>query len=196
MADSVKSLVLPPPDARDRLVAQIEGVDLADWERLFCLWLAQHPNRRKITQLEIATVLKGDPVTWSELLQVRQSPAFLTLLARERSFLGEIERAREGFLGNYPKAARVWGKSLTALEEELDTPGADKLNAVRAATPLLTGVLDRLHPKKDDQAPAVTAVQINLTVQQAREMDAPEYVVNAEEVVVEALEIIPNDDIE
>lgn len=194
VTDPVKRGLIPrpEPDERDRLVAAIEGAHLQEWERLFCCWFAQHPKKRKATQLHVASTLKGDPVTWAELRDIRLSRPFIEHLHRERDFLREMQEARAGFIENYPLAATVWGKSLRALDAELDTDGADKLNAVRAATPLLTSVMDRLHPKKDEHQGVSTAIQVNLTVHQAKYLDAPALGFDAQAIEIVAEELAPD----
>jgi hypothetical protein len=147
--------------------------------------------RRK--QLEVASTLAGTAIAHADLLALKQRRAWRELWVQLRDFDTELQAAREELVGAFPKAAKVYRKAVDVAHHEL-TRGTDKLSAVRAVPPLLAPMFDRVLPKPDAPMPLVGGgVHITVTVERAERLDAPEIVVEAEEVEAEVVEVVEID---
>ncbi len=158
--------------------ADLAGTGLEVWEDRFCQWLAMQPkNGLNLTrQAEVATYLAGTTVSPHELKALRLRPAWRARWADLRDVDRELRAAKAEFADLVRSAPAKYKKML-------DKAVAD--DDVRAATPLLTPLLDRAMPKQTEENVMPRELHIHLSAGQARGLDAPAHVVEAEEVVIE-----------
>lgn len=176
----------PFSTASDRLAvlgrqidADLAGTGLSIWEERFCQWLALQPmNGVPLDrQSKAASYLAGTLVTKHELKQLRLRPAWREMWTSLRNVDLELKEARAEFSTLITEAPAKYRQMLEKAIADDD---------VRAATPLLTPLLDRAMPKQVDPVVTKTSVHITLSTHQAAGIDAKEIVVEAQDVVVEA----------
>lgn len=80
---------------------------------------------------------------------------------------------------NYGRLVRASGRVLDQLEAD---PKADALPAIRALPAMLNPFLERVIPKKTESSTQAMVVHVHLTPGQQQGLDAPVFVVEAEEV--------------
>ncbi len=160
--------------------ADLAGTGLEVWEDRFCQWLAMQPkNGLNLTrQAEVATYLAGTTISPHELKALRLRPAWRARWADLRDVDRELRAAKAEFADLVRSAPAKYKKML-------DKAVAD--DDVRAATPLLTPLLDRAMPKQSEAPVTNTSVHITLSTHQADGLTANEIVVEAEDVVVSAV---------
>lgn len=156
--------------------ADLEGTGLATWEAQFCRWLALHGNTKRSRQIEVASALAGTTVTSQQLVHLRCRPAWKALWIKERDVETALKKAKADYSMLIEESASQYREMLGIAVRDKD---------VRAATALLTPLLDRAVPKKDETERAAPDVHIHLSVQQAKNLEAVPLDVSAEEVQAE-----------
>lgn len=169
-ADDRKSILLRS------IEADLEGIGLEPWEAQFCRWLALHGNTRRSRQIEAASALAGTAITSQQLVQLRCRPAWKALWIKERDVETALKKAKADYSMLIEESPALYRKMLEKAVGD---------NDVRAATPLLTGLMERALPKKDESDRAAPDVHIHLSVQQAKNLEAVPLDVSAEEVPAE-----------
>lgn len=190
---SLQNVPLSSVDKRLILEREIElelQGTLEPWQRTLCRWLAIHARTHLKRQCEVATVLAGRDVSAYELRQLKYKRAWRdawTALRGEHE--QQISEARDIYADLLPKAAQTYRKAVGKLDKGLASQEPEAvMSAVRAAPALLTPLIDRSWPRKQEGTGQPSAVNITLTVAQAAALHSEETVVESE--VVEA-EIVP-----
>lgn len=179
------------PDPR-AIANPLPGDELAPWEEQFARWMALQTTRVSVED-EIAAirVLVGHDLTQTAIKRVKKKHAWKRVYQNARAEVHEefLKRARGRAIAIAPKAMRVYGKVVDALDRELekaatvvDGKAGDALPAIRTAAPVLNPFLDRVIPRRTEHATQATQIVINLTPEQQRGLAAPVTVVSAEEV--------------
>jgi hypothetical protein len=155
--------------------ADLEGAELDVWEARFCRWLALQGNVKRSKQVEVASLLAGTQVSTGDLIALRCRPAWKALWVKERDVESALKKARADLSRLFDDLGGNYRKMLTRAVVD---------NDVRAATGLLTPLLDRAMPKREDGPTVVPDVHIHLSVQQAKGLESAPLDVSAEEVTV------------
>ena len=169
---------MPAEEPRARLLRLIEedlaGTGLERWQEQFGKWLALQGRVSKARQMEVASLLAGTTVTSQEIVALRCRPAFKALWIAERDVPRALDKAKADFSALIEESASHYKAMLDVALKDKD---------VRAATGLLTPLLDRAMPKKEESAVKSPDVHIHLSVQQAKGLESTPLDVTAEEVV-------------
>lgn len=172
------ALVPPAEEPRARLLRLIEedlaGTGLERWQEQFGKWLALQGRVSKARQIEVASLLAGTTVTSQEIVALRCRPAFKALWIAERDVPRALDKAKADFSALIEESATHYKAMLDLAVKDRD---------VRAATGLLTPLLDRAMPRKEEGPKAAPDVHIHLSVQQAKGLESTPLDVTAEEVV-------------
>jgi hypothetical protein len=159
------------------------GTPLTPYEFTFCEWLAcqpTHPSRKaqlaKLQELYNPPDADGNPpareipVDMNRLRALTRRPEFQEYY--KQLALEELERSRAMFIKRMPQAVAT---HFMAMDMAM-------INKDYRSIPSFTNpVLDRVMPKKSEQAP-IAAVKIELTTAQQSLMDIPEATVEVVEI--------------
>lgn len=171
-----------PDDRRSiierRVEAELAGSGLEPWEERYCKWLALQPKVNRLQQVEVASVLAGRDVSRQELIQLRLSAPWRACWAEHREVDTALKRAKADLIEVIEKTPRRLEKALALAMDPTDGGLPD----VRAATPLLVAMVDRILPKKSEGETGLRSLHITLSVEQANGLDASAHVVEAEEL--------------
>lgn len=186
-----------------RVDRDLAGVDLEPWQEKLCQWLALEAKRRaasRVTgkksepsigrglgmarQVEVATALSGREVSRTELKRLKASAAWQKLWKQWRALEGEqLEEAREIYASAQVEVAKALHVAVQKLSEKVEI---GDMEAIRALQPYVGPMLDRVWPKQAEGGATIAQqININLTTAQASGLDAPELVVDAQEVSIE-----------
>lgn len=164
---------------------------LKNWESEYCLVVSALGGWKKVAEkdrIAIASAYARTRVHRKELQALHKRPTFTKL---QRKYMGDmpddvLEELRARAIDIIPDALETHALALSVLRGELKT-GKNKLEAVRAAAPLTTPLLDRAYPKKHDGPVGQTNITITLSTHQAARIDAETYQSEAIDVPYEVV---------
>lgn len=176
---------------RAKIKDELAGRSLAGWESDFCRWLAlQDKKVGEKDQLAVATALANRRVMRKELQALKRRGPYIRLFAKEQGSLAdkEIERARTIAARVMPKgmelAEQMVDASMDAITER-DAKVAQKMDVVRAASPLVNQLLERVVPKKQEGGGPAPVITIHLSTHQTARLDEPSLASEAVDVPFE-----------
>src|SRR5439155_23616784 len=94
---------------------------LRPWQAKFGAWLADSEHPPIAVQLEVASRLAGQPITYGQVKHLRKRADFVELVDTMRT--GGIEAARRLFVSNLPMFAELHAWGAERSKEKDDTRG-------------------------------------------------------------------------
>ena len=126
--------------------------------------------------------LAGREVTVAEVKALRDKRAWRNHYSRLRADLTEKKNEALSIMAEtMPKALELSKRAIDEMLDAKDAHGRRIPVDARAVPPLVAPYIDRVAPRKQDGEQKATVIQVNLTVNQASQIDAPTYEVEAEE---------------
>lgn len=183
---------LSKKEVRQRVREELAGRSLTGWEGEFCRWLAlQEKKVPEREQLAVATGLANRRVMRKELQGLKRRGPYVRLFAKEQGSQidKEIERAKAIASRVMPKGMQLAEHMVDAATDAItdkDAKTSEKLDVVRAATPIVNQLLDRTWPKKQEQQ-IQTNITITLSTHQAAKLDDEELKSEAIDVPYEVI---------
>lgn len=187
MQDSSANSALPAPVEQPKPPQPVKR-----WQKRYAQWLAQLFGKRvtRDEELAMAAKLAGKPVAWDQIRRMKRNPLWRDAYEHALDeFTGEaLRKSRIRATHAAARGIKVLDLSVRRLHEKLkdDDPKADHLATIRAASPILNTLVERVWPKKEEKE-VNQNIRITLTTHQEKRIDAPVMDVVAEEVPYEVI---------
>jgi hypothetical protein len=169
--------------------------DLKRWHRRYAQWLAQQFGKRvsQDEEMAMAAKLAGKPVAWSQIRSLKRNPLWreafeaslddFTDKALKKSRVRATHTAARGI-----KVLDLSVRRVQSILKDKSITAADHLNAIRAVTPILNTLTERVWPKKEERE-VNQNIRITLTTHQEQRLEAPPMPIEAVDVPYEVIAV-------